>query len=62
MNTSVVYITGDGLEIGIHFWYGDDEFPAQLRFYWDENAPMYLKYETMHFTLGHLRNLLKQAI
>lgn len=52
----------DGLEIGIHFWYGDDEFPAQLRFYWDENAPMYLKYETMHFTLGHLRNLLKQAI
>ena len=52
----------DGLEIGIHFWYGDDEFPAQLRFYWDENAPMYLKYETMHYTLGYLRSLLKQAI
>ena len=52
----------DGLEIGIHFWYGDDEFPAQLRFYWDENALMYLKYETMHFTLGYLRSLLKSYI
>ena len=49
----------DGLEIGIFFWYGDDEFPAQLRFFWDENAPMYLKYETMHYTLGYLRQLLK---
>ena len=52
----------DGLEIGIFFWYGDDEFPAQLRFFWDENAPMYIKYETMHYTLGYLRSLLKQAL
>ena len=48
----------DGLEIGIHFWYSDEEFPAQLRFFWDENALMYLKYETMHYTLGYLRQLL----
>ena len=52
----------DGLEIGIFFWYSDDEFPAQLRFFWDENAPMYIKYETMHYTLGYLRSLLKQAL
>ena len=52
----------DGLEIGIFFWYGDDEFPAQLRFFWDENAPMYIKYETMHYTLGYLRSLLKSHI
>ena len=52
----------DGLAIGIFFWYGDDEFPAQLRFFWDENAPMYIRYETMHYTLGYLRSLLKQAI
>lgn len=50
----------DGLKIGILFWYADDEFPAQLRFYWDENALMYIKYETMHYTLGYLRSLLKQ--
>ena len=52
----------DGLEIGIIFWHADEEFPAQLRFYWDENAPMYLKYETMHYTLGYLRSLLKNGI
>ena len=52
----------DGLEIGIFFWHADDEFPAQLRFFWDENALMYIKYETMHYTLGYLRALLKSSI
>ena len=49
----------DGLEIGIFFWHADEEFPAQLRFFWDENAPMYIRYETMHYTIGHLRQLLR---
>lgn len=39
----------DGLEIAIQFWFGDEEFPSNLRFLWDENALMYLKYETMYF-------------
>ena len=52
----------DGLEIGIFFWHADDEFPAQIRFFWDENALMYIKYETMHYTLGYLRSLLKNGI
>ena len=49
----------DGLEIGILFWASDEEFPAQIRFFWDENASMYIRYETMHYTLGYLRALLK---
>ena len=52
----------DGLQIGIFFWYADEEFPAQLRYFWDENAPMYIRYETMHYTLGYLRQLLKRSI
>ena len=52
----------DGLEIGIFFWHADEEFPAQLRFYWDENALMYIRYETMHYTLGWLRSRLAQEI
>ena len=39
----------DGLEIAIQLWFGDEEFPPNLRFLWDENALMYLKYETMYF-------------
>ena len=52
----------DGLEIGIFYWHADDEFPAQLRFFWDENALMYIRYETMHYTLGYLRQLLAESV
>lgn len=39
----------DGLSIAVQLWLGDDEFPPNLRFLWDENANMYLRYETMYF-------------
>ena len=44
----------DGLSILVQLWFGDDEFPACLRFLWDENALMYIKYETMYFAKGLL--------
>lgn len=46
----------DGLRIGILFWEGDEEFSPRVRILWDENAPMYIKYETMHFAVGMLKN------
>lgn len=39
----------DGLPLVVQLWLGDEEFPPQLRILWDENANMYLKYETMYF-------------
>lgn len=39
----------DGLSIALQLWFGDEEFPPNLRFLWDENALMYIKYETMYF-------------
>lgn len=48
----------DGLPLAVQLWFGDEEFPASLRFLWDENARMYLKYETMYFA----RNLLLQRL
>lgn len=44
----------DGLSIVVQLWFGDEEFPACLRMLWDENALMYIKYETMHFAKGML--------
>ena len=44
----------DGLCIVLQLWFGDEEFPANLRFLWDENAKMYIKYETMYFARGLL--------
>jgi hypothetical protein len=47
------------LTVAIQFWEGDDEFPPRVRWLWDENALMYLKYETMWFALGLLRSTLR---
>jgi len=46
------------LKIALQFWFGDEEFPSQVRFFWDENALQYIRYETMHFAVGHLKGLL----
>lgn len=48
----------DGLCIAVQLWFGDEEFPPNLRFLWDENALMYLRYETMYFA----KDLLLQRI
>lgn len=44
----------DGLGITLQLWLGDEEFPPNLRFLWDENALMYIKYETMYYARGLL--------
>ena len=41
----------EDLRLLVQLWFGDEEFPAQLRYLWDENALMYLKYETMYYAL-----------
>lgn len=52
----------DGLEILVQLWFGDEEFPASLRFLWDENALQYIKYETMWFARGMLLERLKESM
>ena len=41
----------EDLKLLVQLWFGDEEFPAQLRYLWDENALMYLKYETMFYAV-----------
>ena len=41
----------EDLNLLVQLWFGDEEFPAQLRYLWDENALMYLKYETMFYAV-----------
>ncbi len=48
----------DGLKIGILFWHGDEEFLPRLRCLWDANALQYIRYETMYFALGMLKQRL----
>lgn len=48
----------DGLEIALQLWLGDEEFPPNLRYLWDENATMYIRYETMYYARNLLLHLL----
>ena len=52
----------DGLPLMIQLWFGDEDFPASLRLLWDENALMYLKYETMYFARDFLFSRLQQEM
>lgn len=51
----------DGLRIGLLFWEGDEEFAPRLRFLWDENANMYIRYETMYFAVALLKQRLLES-
>lgn len=48
----------EDLAILLKLTYSDDEFPASVHWFWDENALQYLKYETMYYALGLLRSYL----
>lgn len=50
----------DHLPMVVQLWFGDEEFPANLRFLWDENALMWIKYETMHYAKGLLLQRLEE--
>ena len=52
----------DGLKVVIQLWQGDEEFPPSLRFLWDENALMYLKYETMYFAKALLLRRIQEKM
>lgn len=51
----------DGLEMGMQFWQSDEDFPPQIRWFWDKNALEYLRYETMYYAVSLLRQELWEA-
>lgn len=40
------------LPIAIQFWHSDEDFPPQLRYFWDKASLDYLRYETMFYAVG----------
>lgn len=50
----------DGLAIGLRFWHGDEDFVPKIRYYWDENALQYLRYETMYYAVSLLLTQLRE--
>ncbi len=50
------------LPLMLQFWESDDEFPASLKFMWDENTLDFLRYETTYYVLGHVLERLKELM
>ena len=40
------------------FWDGDDEFPASIKYLFDENALQFMHYETLWYVMGTLADRL----
>ena len=52
----------DDLQLLVQLWFGDEEFPAQLRYLWDGNALMYLRYETMFYAVPLVLKRIKERM
>lgn len=52
----------EGMELLIQLWFGDEDFPAQLYYLWDENAKMYLKYETMYYCINLIQSRIDEKM
>lgn len=61
-DTAYAFDLFDGMRVCLQLWFGDDEFPAQIRWLWEENALMYIKYETMYYAVGLLKSRLEEKM
>lgn len=52
----------DGLRVLVQLWHGDAEFAPRLRYLWDENALMYLRYETSWYALPLLLRRIREEM
>lgn len=50
------------LPVLLRFWHADEEFPPKLDILWDQNALLFLRYETLWYAAGVLRGRLLDAM
>ena len=50
------------LPITLQYWEADDEFPANLKFMFDENILSYMHFETTFFMVSHLLGRIRQLM
>ena len=55
---SYAFTVFEDLQVCLQFWEADEDFFAQVVWFWDENALQYLKYETMYYAVGLLKKKL----
>ena len=51
-----------GLPMELKFYFGDEEFPPDITFLWDENILQFVRYETVYYIAATLQKYLKSYI
>jgi len=52
----------DFLPVMIRFWDSDDEFPAEIKIFWDKNILDYVHFETTFYIAFHLLRRIKKIV
>lgn len=50
------------LPITLQYWEADEEFPANLKFMFDENILSYMHFETTFFMVSHLLGRVRELM
>ncbi len=50
------------LPVTLQYWEADEEFPANLKFMFDESIQDYMHYETIFFMMGHIVSRIKEIM
>ena len=56
----VLPVFGELFPVELRFWEADEEFPAQLQFFWDANALDFMHYESLWYVSGALKAALRR--
>lgn len=51
-----------GLPMELKFYFGDEEFPPDITFLWDENILQFVRYETVYYIAATLMKRLKAPL
>lgn len=58
-DVSAVLPVFDNFPVWFQFWDGDDEFPVNYQFLLDQNALQFIRYETVWYLIGTVRDYLQ---
>ncbi len=61
-DAACVFPVFSDLRAAFQFWAADEDFPAQIGFFWDENVLSRLRYETLYYVMGDFLELLEARI
>lgn len=53
-DASAQFTVINDLTMQVHLWLPDEDFPASLQFFWDENVLQYMHYETVWYANGFI--------